>query len=191
MLCAADYHYCGSTPATYISIPAFGIILGTLQGFVLRQVIDPSIRWVVATGLCTILALFPFIIFFLFIANIGGGRQPHDSVLKAAAIAGSLMGLIIGSAQWLVLRKIVKNGRHWVFLNILGYPLGLTAFIWVGDPSVSFLDWLNPILFRSQQGIVFATIAMLIPALFTGFFLSWLSEKPANTSPPLSQPPNP
>ena len=183
VLCADIICYSRSTQASYISLLSFGIILGALEWFVIRRVFDTSIWWVVATGLGTILALFPFVIFYLFIANIGGGRQPRDSELKAAAIAGSFMGLIIGSAQWLILRKIVRNSKLWIFLNIIGYSLGLTAMGWESPQLSSFTEWLLPILSRDEQTIFFTAIAMLVPAVLTGFFLSWLSQKPSPTSP--------
>ncbi|MCH7480429.1 MAG: hypothetical protein IIC79_03440 [Chloroflexi bacterium] len=150
-----------------------------------------NVRWIVATGLGMVMTFVPFIFFILSVFTISGPGIPLNTRLQFAAIAGSLMGLIIGLAQWSGLRNKVSESKFWVLSNMLGYSLGFTALQWMLWPDFHYFDWLYPTLSRSQESIVFAILALLIPAAITGFFLSLLLRKPTTTSSPQPQPTNP
>jgi hypothetical protein len=49
----------------------------------------------------------------------------------AAGVAGAVIGLILGSAQWLVLRRQVRSAGWWIVVNWLGWmtSLGVAAGI--------------------------------------------------------------
>ena len=161
----------GTINARLLSFISWGIILASLRRRVIGDLVSLNVRWIVATGLGMVMTFVPFIFF--------------------TAIAGSLMGLIIGLAQWSGLRNKVSESKFWVLSNMLGYSLGFTALQWMLWPDFHYFDWLNPTLSRSQESIVFAILALLIPAAITGFFLSLLLRKPTTTSSPQPQPTNP
>lgn len=181
----------GTINARLLSFISWGIILASLRRRVIGDLVSLNVRWIVATGLGMVMTFVPFIFFFLSVFTISGPGTPLNTRLQFAAIAGSLMGLIIGLAQWSGLRNKVSESKFWVLSNMLGYSLGFTALQWMLWPDFHYFDWLNPTLSRSQESIVFAILALLIPAGITGFFLSLLLRKPTTTSSPQPQPTNP
>lgn len=164
----------GGDLAGWLTFFSFGIILGALQLLVIRRVISLNVRWIAATELGVILSFIPYLWLFAITFKISA-TSPPPLRLPLAAIAGAMMGLFIGSAQWLILRKIVRSSKLWIFLNFFGYSLGFTGWYWKGSARFSFFDWLGPNLADRTQGLLFASVALIVPAAITGFFIVRMS----------------
>jgi hypothetical protein len=93
-----------------LSIVTIGLALGVLQGFILQHRIRDPWRWILATTLGWAVGA---VILLLTLPN---GMD---------FIAGVVMGLTTGTAQWLILRREVNWAGWWIALNIVGWSTGM------------------------------------------------------------------
>lgn len=87
-----------------------GIALGTLQWFVLQHRIQKAWRWILAT--------------------LGGWMAGSLLVLSLAAdgmefFAGVILGVTVGTAQWLILRKEFHWHGWWIIINVVAWTTGM------------------------------------------------------------------
>jgi len=87
-----------------------GIALGILQWLVLQHRIKHSWHWIVATSLG-----WGFGATFLLTIAPGMGEF----------LAGVIMGLTTGAAQWLILRQEVYWGGWWIAISVVGWTTGM------------------------------------------------------------------
>jgi hypothetical protein len=87
-----------------------GIALGILQGFVLQKYLIKIWSWVIATSLGWVLGA--LIILF-------GGFDGMD------IIAGLVIGVTTGTAQWVVLRRKLLWSGWWVVISIVAWTTGM------------------------------------------------------------------
>lgn len=87
-----------------------GIVLGILQGFVLQNYLPKNRKWMIATSLGW--ALGALIILF-------GGLDGMD------IIAGLVIGITTGTAQWMVLRRELFWSGWWVVMSIVAWTTGM------------------------------------------------------------------
>lgn len=59
---------------------------------------------------------------------------PSVSLVPIAVVLGAMLLLVIGGAQWTVLRGRVAHAGHWVWITALGWAVGLSAFGAVTSP---------------------------------------------------------
>jgi len=147
----------------------FASLLGTLQLFILRQVLDINYSWSLVTGLSVIFALFPIAVISLIANSELPEIAPYSIHILRMLIAGSICGSIIGFMQWGILRKKVSNSGKWILLNIIGYSLGLGIFGWMIYPYSSFQDFIHRVeMLKENSILVMIFIAILLPGVFTG-----------------------
>ena len=111
--------------AAFLAIGAYeGAIVGAAQWLVLRRVI-PSLRakeWIGATAVGAIVAWTL-------------GRIP-SGLADWSPAAGAALGVILGAAQWVVLRGHVKRAGIWIGANALAWTAGMPLiFLAAGLPS--------------------------------------------------------
>ncbi len=100
-----------------LSSIAFGSIAGLAQWFILRKRFHVSGWWVLATSLGATLGL---------VAT----NAVHEALMgvRVALVVGVLgltvLGLLVGIAQWLVLRKHLHRAGWWVLASAAGWFLG-------------------------------------------------------------------
>jgi hypothetical protein len=114
-----------AVPVVVLGGVAEGAMLGWGQAVVLRRAIAnfPGQRWIgytsAAAAAAYVLGMLP--------AAVGG------SWVVAAVIALPLL-LSIGTAQWLVLRTLVRWARRWIAVTAGAWLAGLTAFLAFATP---------------------------------------------------------
>jgi len=131
-----------------------GLVLGTAQWLVFRQVIALSGWWIVATGigLATGLALS--------VAVSGASIELRPLIVRAV-----LTGGLLGIAQWLLLRRHVTAAGLWIVVVAIGWALG-----WVVTRAAG-VD-------LSRGWLVFGASGALAFAALTGLALIWLLRHP-------------
>lgn len=131
--------------AAFLAVGAYeGAIVGAAQWLVLRRVI-PSLRakeWIGATAVGAIVAwmlgrLPSALADWKSVAGDVGQPAPSlPMVLLLSAAAGAALGLILGVAQWLVLRRYVPRAGIWIGANALAWTGGMPLiFLAAGLPS--------------------------------------------------------
>ena len=90
-----------------------GAVLGLIQWFVLRAQIPVPFWWIIATSAGMALGLAISVAFF-------GSEVSGNSLLGRAVITG----IIVGTAQWLVLRQILPQSWIWIVVVALGWGIG-------------------------------------------------------------------
>ena len=87
-----------------------GIALGVLQWLVLQHRIKHAWRWIVATSIGWGIGA-------TFLLTIAPGMGEF--------LAGVIMGLATGTAQWLILRQEVYWGGWWIAISVVGWTTGM------------------------------------------------------------------
>jgi hypothetical protein len=155
-----------------------GSILGACQWWALSRVF-PRVRafaWILVTALGGALGWLVGSFAAALAASASGtvagdGAAGHEptlvTTLLVSAGVGSLLGLMIGSSQWLVLRRHAASAGVWVPANILGWMLAL-PWSYLAGRSVVLTS--SPVVFV----LVLAGACVLMGltlALVTGAFL--------------------
>lgn len=112
---------------TYTFVPMVGLLTGVLQHALLRRYLPRMGWWVLATTGGWLLGMLLFLI-------TGGNRFLNLGLMFL------VMGLAIGIAQWLLLRRQLSQPSWWIVANAVGW--GLLALITVDSappvtPNVS------------------------------------------------------
>ena len=143
----------------------FGAVVGSLQWWVLRKRLSQARWWILATVLASAI-LFPTAEVMWNALN----DVVSNTVIQEVVIL-SVMGLVIGSAQWLVLRKQLSQSHWWILANILGIAATFFAIFYSSRfEQISIWDL---ILWLGISGIIYGGI--------TGFTLVWLLRQPGNS----------
>ena len=111
---------------------AEGTLLGIVQAAVLRRHVSdfPAVAWWVATVAVATLGWGSASAFQG--GGGGGGEEPATAlVLAGAAGLGVGMGLVMGAAQWLVLRRRFAPAWRWIPASMLGWGIGMVPAFWV------------------------------------------------------------
>jgi hypothetical protein len=147
--------YLTSIPGMPVSSLVIGLPIGFAQWIALRRVAPISILWVltISAGLLLGLVVSPIL------AGIFWGFLDDESVLSLTA-ACTTIGLLVGLAQWLLLRGLFTRSLVWPLSSAVGLGLG------IGLVLVSNLI--------HQSGIISIILVVLIYAIATGLVMSWL-----------------
>lgn len=145
-----------------VSFLASGIAIGILQWLPLDHRLNRASRWIPATIAGWMVGWFLLIL-------LNPGQVPF--------LTGIILGLCVGFAQWLVLRREVELAGWWIMISAVGWSTGLG---------------LLPGIFNSGTTPVFGTSTGLgslpgffnsgmIPAAITGAALELLLHNPKET----------
>jgi hypothetical protein len=151
-----------------------GTVLGAAQWVVLRRTFRylKAPQWIGVTALA---AGFAWAVALLAVDHAASlNSLPLPVLLAIAAISGTGVLLSLGSCQWLVLRRHVRDASLWIWANAAAWGVGLIVFAAVTTPL-----W-QP----GQSTVVIALIGALggllmaaTTAAVTGFALSRLLER--------------
>jgi hypothetical protein len=140
-------------------------VLGAVQWLVLRRRLSLSRSWIVATSL-----------------GMAGGLALTLALFGASTIGGVLLlrgvstGLLIGLAQWVVLRRSVPRAWVWAPTVAAGWALG-----WVVSSAIGLDLMPNFAVFGATGALAFQAL--------TGLVLAWLlSQRAATPGPAEMQP---
>jgi hypothetical protein len=101
--------------ALYFFVPTAGILTGVVQFGLLRLYLSRMGWWILATGAGWLLGAL--------IVWISGWLQIWTLETFQLAWVLSVMGLCIGTGQWLLLRKIFPSAGWWISASIIGWGL--------------------------------------------------------------------
>ncbi len=94
-----------------LALAIAGVFIGAFQWLVLQGRIPRPWRWIAATGIGWILGYF----ITLFLLSPG-----------LETLAGMIIGLTTGIAQWMILRKELHWSGWWIIFSLIGWTTGLT-----------------------------------------------------------------
>ena len=101
----------------YFLAPVMGLVTGAVQYGLLRRILAGMGGWVLATAGGWLLGMFLVLAFI----------RLHWMVIAQMDLTFLLMGLLIGLAQWLVLRRRLPGAGWWPLASLLGW--GLVALV--------------------------------------------------------------
>lgn len=131
--------------AAFLAIGAYeGAIVGVAQWLVLRRLL-PSLRaksWIAATVTGAVVAWMlgripSALADWQSVSGDVGQPAPSLSMIAGlSAAAGAALGVILGAAQWFVLREHVRRARIWIGANALAWAAGMPLiFLAAGIPG--------------------------------------------------------
>lgn len=138
-----------------------GAVLGFAQWLVLRRYLG-GVRgrdWVLATalaaGVAWVIGMIP--------SNIGDLSALDQRLLISLVVLGAVIFLLVmGSAQWLVLRRHLLRAAWWIPANMLAWPLGVAvpvvALSLLPDTSTPLLSGIVGVASGMLMGLVVGTI---------------------------------
>lgn len=117
-----------------------GVAVGLAQWLVLRQVIRRAGWWILASTVGWGIG---------WAIIVTGLVVPPNGTGLTALISGAILGIYIGLAQWIVLRRNVAQAGWWLPASIAGWMMGLLGLFGtiltgavVGVVTGLMLDWL-------------------------------------------------
>jgi hypothetical protein len=144
---------------------ACGAVLGAVQWLVLRHRVSLSRSWIIATSLGMAAGLALTLVLF--------GTSTAGSTLL---LRGMSTGLLIGLAQWVVLRRSVPQAWVWVPTVAAGWTLG-----WAVSSAIGVSLAPNFAVFGASGALAFQALTALV--------LKWLlSQHIADSGPITMQP---
>ncbi|MCJ7529744.1 MAG: hypothetical protein MUO64_01770 [Anaerolineales bacterium] len=144
--------------------PFLAVFLSMLQWVVLRPHVPRSGWWIMATigGLVVAMAVSAGLVMVMSKA-LGLGNQ--ESLQYVSPVVMTVVGLMLGLAQLLVLYRYIRQPHWWVLASTFGW------FI------------LSLIIGKSIDRLIDIVALGAIPAALTGCTLVWLWQKPAGSRP--------
>jgi len=134
-----------------------GSIAGVLQWLVLRPHVPASRWWMLASAVGAYVA-------FLLLSVV---------VLGNAVLIYATAGLLIGIAQWLVLRRRIPRAGWWIAASALGYVAGGAAAIAAGAGINALVGQLDP----TTANVLGHTAPNLLGGVFYGALTGyWLAR---------------
>jgi hypothetical protein len=149
--------------ATYLFIPALGLSLGLVQVAVLRAYLPRMGSWAVLTFAAFVLLLATLSLLRPLLPRLGIADSALQSVLPVTMYL--LIGLALGAAQWLLLRRRVAGAGWWIVANLLGWGL------------------VYPLVGNSWNNLVEMMMLGLVPGAVTAIVLGLLITRSAPLAP--------
>ncbi|BAZ39612.1 hypothetical protein NIES4101_55660 [Calothrix sp. NIES-4101] len=84
-------------------------------------------RWIVATSIAEVIGLAIVAVVSLIVSQFG-------YIQGTFTLVGILEGIVLGFAQWLVLRRYIQHSRRWIIATVIG-----ALFAWFSGLTVSAL----------------------------------------------------
>ncbi len=132
---------------------AAGLIIGAVGWLALRRWLPVDARWIIATtvGLAAGVSLTTFLF-------------GTDTTIEAVLLRAPLTGLLMGVAQWVILRQALRQASLWIIATTLIYPLAwwITAQVITTNVNEGF--------------VVFGASGALVYQALTGLVLGWLAR---------------
>jgi len=136
-----------------VSYLIIGLPIGFAQWIALRRIAPISILWVL-----TVSAALPFGLAVTPLVAQMWGNLDDESVLAMTAFV-TAMGLFIGFAQWLVLRRHFSKSLVWLLSTAVGLGLGFAIVL-----STNLID----------HGLTAIILVTLVYSIVTGLTISWM-----------------
>ena len=161
-----DWVFYGTLLSVSLARVVAGFAGGAMQWLLLRRRIGLSGWWVLATGAGWLFALIamvaPTVAIVLRLEEFASTSTPEQARITfrlTFIVAVSLAGLVLGTSQWLVLRRQVQRAGWWIPATIVAWALGGLLFL------TTVLLWLRLLL-------------LVVPPAITGVVFAWLWRRP-------------
>lgn len=131
-----------------------GLILGLLQSVVLREKVNAA-YWIVATGIAFL--VFGVLGYMIFL-TLGDFTLSDAAWVLHVVIYSLLFGLILGLAQWFVLRWDYANADGWIITTLMAFVLLFGSavayyYLWQGGYEGAVMWWLtSPVIYGWVTG---------------------------------------
>ncbi|MBN2502624.1 MAG: hypothetical protein JXB38_17725 [Anaerolineales bacterium] len=158
-----------------IEFAVLGFIMGATQWIVIKRHLPEPGHWIKKTLLGYLLASIIFMVADILTTGLGQGKMHHAIIYLSYLICFTLMGTIIGTAQWTLLRPYYRQAKLWVPVSVVGF----LVFFWslllpmVVEPEYSIWYW-YPL----------SVLGQLLVAIITGVTLVFLIRRPVDTNVP-------
>lgn len=138
-----------------ISLGLAAALMGTLQWLVIRRRSERLVGWIPATALGV---LFGIALVMVLVAVMGEPETVIPFVLSGA-LHGVLLGVVVGTAQWFVIRDL-DSSRRWIKVNVLALLIAAV----IGDTIAFYTDGGTGtmVIFVLWQALVAPTLYRLI-----------------------------
>ena len=165
--------------------PLLGVLIaisvGMLQWFVLRRYVRWANQWWLATSIGWIVG--GFLASYAAFAVLGA----RPSTLSFNAVTAPVSAAVVGTIQWLVLRRHVRRAGWWPPASIvsgfiaesLGFYAGFDVALRAAAVAYRFGENLTAIVFSASQQAVIGAFA----GSMTGIVLVWLLRHPRPNAP--------
>jgi hypothetical protein len=156
-----------------------GLVLGVAQWLVLRRFIQDAGWWVLASVAgCAVVGSVKWgqglLMEAVFFETMGWIEEMEWWTVGPLIGIGlgmffdGLAGLVVGSAQWLVLQRRVQKAGRWVLINVVAWAIGavvIGGIGWaLGEPDEETMRWLMSILGGIVPGAITAAgMVRLLP----------------------------
>ena len=141
----------------YLAVAGGGLVAGGLQSLVLRRQVWGSSWWVLVSHIKA--------------SGVAGVVISVVSIVVDPdvgwVVGVGLFGTVLGTLQWVVLRRYVTGAGWWVVASTLGWVLGGAATAIVGPARAEYVGW-------AVLGAVYGVV--------TGCALVWLLRRPVLTA---------
>jgi hypothetical protein len=122
----------------------YGILIGAVQSLVLHRHFRQAGRWSVATGLGESLA-----------AGLNNFGAMTAMTAFPIFVPGVVIGIFIGTAQWIILRRQFSNSEWWILANAISFGVIIVVSFRLGShPTESIAHCINGIIFGAITGPV-------------------------------------
>lgn len=163
-------------PALLAAGAVEGVLLGWAQARVLHRVLAglATGRFVAATAAAAVLAYAVGLVPSTFSDALG--RIPLATVVALYVVLAGLLLASIGTAQWLVLRRVLPGSASWILTTAGAWAAGLLAFVAVTTPL-----WQpgQPVALVVGIGVVGGLVMAGVVAVLTGGALVRLLRRSA------------
>ena len=152
-----------------------GIGVAVLQALVLRRRLAQAARWIVATGVAAVFGELINIFVTGAVYDVTG--EIDAAFLTSIALSVLASGLLVGTGQWLILRRLVERAGWWIPVSGLGLIAGWLLGAFVGSIVVEYvLDSPNDL---KAFELVAELVGAIIYAAITGYTLVRLLQSRA------------
>lgn len=165
-----------------------GALLGFLPGAALARAFPRLSGWefgrntLMIAAAAWLLGMLPSTLMTGASGATSAGEPALWTVLAISSAGGAFAGSLMGTAQWLALRKAVPRAGRWVYASAVGWAIGLPLDVLAGTLPEAGDAWALSVALGAGLGLV----AGLLVALPTGLLLiQLLRERDAGVSPPV------
>jgi hypothetical protein len=144
---------------------AAGAILGSFQAVGLRRLLRRPLWWIAATVVGLGVGLAVAVVTVEQSGILITGHRPQLAHLSAPVraisfvVLGLVAGAILGTAQWIVIRRQMPAVKHWVPSTAIGLAVALSASSLVVDLSgIGVASALGAIAFVALAGLAFGAL---------------------------------
>jgi hypothetical protein len=151
-------HINEDTIAMFIIFPSIGFSVGFLQWLNLRRRVSWASMWTWVTAAGWIISIPLALLLYTWLRSISASAFVD---VWGKTIQATMIAILIGAIQWLLLRRYISRAGWWIFANLIG---------WNAASLISGAGAMVGVLDSIPMGISVGAV--------TGLALAWLLQQP-------------